>query len=94
MNQGWAMAQQVEAHRRDLATMAEARRVRVLSVARQTLRTDAPGSEADPSTRRSATGLPIPGDRAARRLHPVGERLGGWLIQAGTRLGGASIRTS
>ena len=93
------MAQQVEAHRRDLATMAEARRVRPSSVAPQMLRTDvvgtdAAGSEADPSTRRSATGLPIPGDRAARRLHPVGERLGNWLIQAGTRLGGASISTS
>ena len=89
MNQGWAMAQQVEAHRRDLATMAEARRVRSALVA-----PEAQAVETNSSMRRSATGLPIPSDRAARRLHPVGERLGNWLIQAGTRLGGASIRTS
>ncbi|HEY5385230.1 MAG TPA: hypothetical protein VIJ56_08330 [Acidimicrobiales bacterium] len=41
---------------------------------------------------RSATGLPVPGGRAVHRA--VAPRIGAWLIEFGTKLGGATIRTS
>ena len=41
---------------------------------------------------RSAAGLPVAGGRAVRRT--LAPRVGAWLIDFGTRLGGASIRTS
>ena len=89
MNQGWAMDRQVEAHRRDLATMASIRRSE-----RPEMQPDAPPAASGPAARHPAPGLPIAGGRVSRRTHPLGERVGSWLIQAGTRLGGASIRTS
>ncbi len=44
------------------------------------------------ATQRSATGLPVAGGRAVRRA--VAPRVGSWLIEFGTWLGGASVRTS
>lgn len=45
-----------------------------------------------PATQRSASGFPVAGGRAVHR--PLAPRLGAWLINAGTKLGGASMRTS
>jgi hypothetical protein len=44
------------------------------------------------ATQRSAAGIPVAGGRAVRRQ--VAPRLGTWLIEFGTRLGGASVCTS
>jgi hypothetical protein len=44
------------------------------------------------ASQRSAAGLPVTGGRAVRRA--VAPRFGAWLIHFGTRLGGASVRTS
>ncbi len=44
------------------------------------------------ATQRSAAGIPVTGGRAVRRA--VAPRFGAWLIEFGTRLGGATIRTS
>ena len=51
----------------------------------------AAASDAGP-TQRSAAGLPVTGGRAVHRA--VAPRLGAWLIEFGTKLGGATIRTS
>jgi hypothetical protein len=63
--------------------MAEAHRRQLLDSARS-LRAGATKSPADLS------------ERAVRQRHRPAprQRVGSWLIQAGTRLGGASIRTS
>ena len=44
------------------------------------------------ATQRSAAGIPVTGGRAVRRA--VAPRVGSWLIDFGTRLGGAKVRTS
>ena len=44
------------------------------------------------ATQRSAAGIPVTGGRAVRRA--VAPRVGAWLIHFGTRLGGATVRTS
>jgi hypothetical protein len=44
------------------------------------------------AAQRSVAGPPVAGDRAVRRA--VAPRFGAWLIAFGTRLGGATIRTS
>ncbi len=44
------------------------------------------------ATQRSAAGIPVTGGRAVRRA--VAPRFGAWLIDFGTRLGGATVRTS
>ncbi len=44
------------------------------------------------ATQRSAAGPPVTGGRAVRRA--LAPRFGAWLIDAGTRLGGATVRTS
>jgi hypothetical protein len=44
------------------------------------------------ATQRSATGIPVTGGRVVRRA--VAPRVGSWLIDFGTRLGGATVRTS
>ena len=44
------------------------------------------------ATQRSAAGIPVTGGRAVRRA--VAPRIGAWLIEFGTRLGGATVRTS
>ena len=43
------------------------------------------------ATQRSAAGIPVTGGRAVRRAVA---RVGAWLIEFGTRLGGATVRTS
>jgi len=44
------------------------------------------------ATQRSAAGPPVTGGRAVRRA--VVPRFGAWLIGAGTKLGGATVRPS
>ena len=44
------------------------------------------------ATQRSAAGIPVTGGRAVRRA--VVPRFGAWLIGAGTKLGGATVRPS
>jgi hypothetical protein len=71
-----------DAHRRDLMASAGSRRTR---------RDDVAASEVG-VVQRSAPGLPVTGGRAVHRA--VAPRLGSWLIEFGTKLGGATIRTS
>ncbi len=82
MIQTRAVQSQAESHRRDLMASAGSRRTRRDEVA-------TPGVAA---MQRSATGLPVTGGRAVHRA--VAPRLGAWLIDFGTKLGGATIRTS
>ena len=77
-----AVESMVEMHRRELHQAAEARMPRNLQA----------DADAEGATQRSAAGDPVPGGRAVRRA--VAPRLGTWLIHAGVRLGGASVRTS
>ncbi len=82
MIQTRAVQSQADAHRRDLVASAGTRR-------------RGHGESADggvAAMQRSATGLPVPGGRAVHRA--VAPRLGAWLIQFGTKLGGTTIRTS
>ena len=76
-----AVHSQAEAHRQDLRASAGPRRIR--SVQHKTI---------EPAAQRSAAGNRESGDRAVRRS--VAPRVGTWLIEFGTRLGGASVRTS
>ena len=82
MIQSSAVQSQADAHRRELMASAGSRRASRLTV--QTSDVTA--------AQRSATGLPVTGGRAVRRA--VAPRLGAWLIEFGTKLGGATIRTS
>jgi hypothetical protein len=82
MIQTRAAQSQADAHRRDLMASAGPRRAS---------RGEAAASETA-AMQRSATGLPVPGGRAVHRN--VAPRLGAWLIEFGTKLGGATIRTS
>ena len=77
-----AVETMVEMHRRDLQQDAGARTPRRLQA----------GRDAEDATERSPHDAPVPGGRAVRRA--VAPRLGAWLIHAGVRLGGASVRTS
>ena len=82
MIQTQAVQSLADAHRRDLMASAGSRRV-------------LPGqgkASDDGAVLRSAPGLPVTGGRAAHRA--VAPRLGVWLIEFGTRLGGTTIRTS
>ena len=83
MIQTRAVQSQADAHRRDLMSSAGPRRA-----------TRGGGCKASGAraVQRSATGLPVPGGRAVHRA--VAPRLGAWLIEFGTKLGGATIRTS
>jgi hypothetical protein len=81
MIQNRAVQSQADAHRQDLMASAGPRRVHRREVAAQ-----------ETAMQRSATGLPVPGGRAVHRA--VAPRLGAWLIEFGTKLGGATIRTS
>jgi hypothetical protein len=73
-----------DAHRRDLMASAGSRRAQAQhgEVAANDLGV----------VQRSAPGLPVTGGRAVHRA--VAPRLGAWLIEFGTKLGGATIRTS
>ena len=82
MIQTKAVQSQAEAHRRDLLASAGPRR----AVRREVVASDAR------ATQRSAPGLPVTGGRTVRRA--VAPRVGAWLIEFGTKLGGAKIRTS
>ena len=82
MIQTRAVQSQAEAHRQDLLATAGSRRAS--PVRRRETRAGA--------TQRSAAGFPVTGGRAVRRA--VAPRIGAWLIEFGTRLGGATIRTS
>jgi hypothetical protein len=81
MIQTQAVQSLADAHRRDLMASAGSRRA-------------APqGSTSEIGVvQRSAPGLPVTGGRAVHRA--VAPRLGAWLIEFGTRLGGTTIRTS
>jgi hypothetical protein len=83
MMQGRALEDQVRAHQSDLMAVAGPRR----ASRRRTAEMSDSGA-----TQRSAAGIPVAGGRAVRRARAP--RLGAWLIDFGTRLGGASIRTS
>ena len=82
MIQTKAVQSQAEAHRRDLMRSAGPRR---------TARGDVVASDVR-ATQRSAPGLPVSGGRTVRRA--VAPRVGACLIDFGTKLGGATIRTS
>jgi hypothetical protein len=82
MIQTRAVQSQADAHRRDLLASAGPRRADRRKLTHGGV----------PSTQRSATGFPVPGGRAVHR--GVAPRLGAWLIEFGTKLGGASVRTS
>jgi hypothetical protein len=77
-----AVETMVEMHRRELQQDAGSTMPRHLQA----------GMDAEDATQGSAAGVPVPGGRAVRRA--VAPRLGTWLIHAGVRLGGASVRTS
>jgi hypothetical protein len=87
MIQSRAIEKMADAHRHDLMEAA-----RVHSLSRPRNRQNFSEGTSEVATRHSATGLPVSGGRVAGR--PRGNRLGTWLIQAGTRLGGASISPS
>jgi hypothetical protein len=82
MIQTQAVQSLADAHRRDLMASAGSRRVRRGEVATSDVGV----------VQRSAPGLPVTGGRAVHRA--VAPRLGAWLIEFGTRLGGATVRTS
>lgn len=83
MIQAKAVQSLADAHRRDLMASARPRR--------PAGRHSAHGH--DPrATQRSAAGLPVSGGRAPRRA--MAPRVGAWLIEFGTRLGGATVRPS
>ena len=72
----------VEQHRQELMAQGGARRAR----------RPAPSTSQHSATQRSAAGIPVTGGRAVRRA--VAPRVGSWLIAFGTKLGGATMRTS
>ena len=82
MIQTQAVQSLADAHRRDLMASARSRR---------TVRGEVTASDVG-VVQRSAPGLPVTGGRAVHRA--VAPRLGSWLIEFGTKLGGATIRTS
>ncbi len=91
MIQAQAVQSQADAHRRELERSAGSRR----SARGGRHRLDDPFDDRLDDTRgaqRSATGVPVSGGRAVRR--GIAPRVGGWLIEFGTRLGGATVRTS
>jgi hypothetical protein len=76
-----AVGSLIDAHRDELMAIAGPRRP-----------DGSEHSNSEPATQRSVAGSPVAGGRAVRRS--VAPRIGTWLIEFGTRLGGASIRTS
>jgi hypothetical protein len=83
MIQAKAVQSLADAHRQDLLASARPRRV-----SRRQL-----GQTSDHRARpRPAAGFPVSGGGTPRRA--VAPRIGAWLIEFGTRLGGATVRTS
>jgi hypothetical protein len=76
-----AVHSQADAHRHELMASAGAGRPEASKHAKS-----------EPATQRSVAGSPVAGGRTVRRS--VAPRVGTWLIEFGTRLGGASVRTS
>jgi hypothetical protein len=72
----------VDLHRRELISQAGSGRSR--RAGRSTRQ--------DRAMQRSAAGLPVTDGRAVRRA--VAPRVGGWLIDFGTKLGGTAVRTT
>jgi len=83
MIQARAVHSQADAHRQDLMRGSAPRR----TARRHVDQINDPGA-----AQRSASGPPVTGGRAVRRA--VLPRVGAWLIDFGTRLGGAAVRTS
>ncbi len=80
MIQAKAVHSQADAHRQELMRGSGGARRRV-------------DESTDPgAAQRSTSGPPVAGGRAVRRA--VAPRVGAWLIHFGTRLGGATVRTS
>jgi hypothetical protein len=72
----------VDLHQQELISQAGSGR------SRRSRRTNSQHS----ATQRSAAGLPVTGGRAVRRA--AAPRVGAWLIDFGTRLGGTTVRTT
>jgi len=83
MIQARAVHSQADAHRQDLMRGSAPRR----TTRRHVDQISDPGA-----AQRSASGPPVAGGRAVRRA--LAPRIGAWLIDFGTRLGGATVRTS
>jgi len=83
MIQARAVHSQADAHRQDLMRGSAPRR----TARRHVDQINDPGA-----AQRSASGPPVTGGRAVRRA--ILPRVGAWLIDFGTRLGGATVRTS
>ena len=82
MIQTHGVEQLVHQHHEELVSQAGSRR----------LRRSRRSTSQDSATQRSAAGLPVAGGRAVRRA--VAPRVGSWFIEFGTKLGGATVRTS
>jgi hypothetical protein len=97
MFQVWMAERMAEEHRRDLGGRARGASNDPGGEAKALVDAAALAARADPAR---ATGValrvvrtrPAPDRRSTRR--PVGHQVGTWLIRAGTRLGGASMRPS
>ena len=83
MIQARAVQSLADAHRRDLMAAAKPRR----ATGRDSVQVNDPRAAL-----RSAADLPVSGGRAMRRA--MAPRIGAWLIEFGTRLGGATVRPS
>jgi hypothetical protein len=82
MNQTRGVETLVDLHRQELISQAGPVVARRIS----------PPKSHHRAAQRSAAGPPVTGGRAVRRA--VAPRFGSWLIEFGTRLGGATVRTS
>ena len=80
MMNGWMVQEIAEERRRDLAAQYGTSRARRVP--------------AMTAAEVAALAEVVPAKRASALTHPVGPTIGAWLIRAGTRLGGASMRTS
>jgi hypothetical protein len=83
MIQARAVQSLADAHRQDLMAAAKPRR----ATGRDSVQVNDPRA-----TQRSAADLPVSGGRGVRRA--MAPRIGAWLIEFGTRLGGATVRPS
>ena len=77
---------------RGVETLVELHRQELISQAGPVRSRHTVHAEPHGATQRSAAGAPDTGGRAVRRA--VAPRFGAWLIGFGTRLGGATVRTS
>jgi hypothetical protein len=87
MMQSWSVERMAEQHRQDLSTLSPVGRG-----ARARANKPGPVLSAVPAQPVRTAQLAAAGTRPVRR--PLGQHVGTLLIRAGTRLGGASMRTS